>query len=98
MKQYTTPNVSIEVPGKELLLAGADRVVASIRNGQRSCNIEGERLTIDGDTVSFRLTVEETAALSGVSYAEVTMFSGELVYKTETVTLKIDEAVWDNGE
>lgn len=97
MKQYTTPSVTIRFDGQDNLLAAADRVVVCVSSDDGESIISGDRLEIDGDKISFTMTVEETAKAVGVSKVEATVFCGELVYKSKTMKMKTDMAVWDNG-
>lgn len=98
MKQYTTPTITVYLDDQSLLLSSADRVVLSIKSNDVVRNFEGERLSVENDAVSVRLTAEEAGAMVGTSYAELTVFIDDQVHKSETMLLKITESVWDNND
>lgn len=98
MKTYTTPEVSMRLDGSELLIQAADDVrVAICKDNEQLVLIGRDRLTIDGDKLSFRLTTQETAELAGICKVEATLFCGDLVYKSKTMNMTVRDALWDNG-
>ena len=99
MKQYTTPTVTLNVPDMADLLAAADRVVVVAKSTSGTeIKWQDDELTIDGENISFTMTPEQTASLDTKTKVEATIFVGDKIYKTETVTMRITAAVWDNGE
>lgn len=98
MKQYTTPTITVHLDEQELLLSAASRVVLSIKNNDVVRSFEGERLSIEDDVVSVRLTTEEAGAMVGTNYVELTVFIDDQVHKSETMLLKITESVWNNND
>lgn len=98
MKQYTTQTKTLHVTGQENLLAIADRlVVAAQTTGGHVITWEGDAITVEGDSVSWDMTTEQTARLLGTSNVELTAFVNGKVVKTETVRMRINPSVWDNG-
>lgn len=98
MKQYTTPTITVHLDEQELLLSAAGRVVLSIKSNDVVRSFEGERLSIEDDAVSVRLTTEEAGDMVGTNHAELTIFIDDQVHKTETMTFKITESVWNNAD
>lgn len=99
MKQHTTQTKTLHVTGQENMLAIADRlVVAAEAPDGKVITWEGDALTVDGDAVSWDMATEQTARLVGTSRVELTVFVNGKVIKTETVHMKINPSVWDNGE
>lgn len=99
MKQYTTPTITIRVNGQANLLSIADQVVVAAKSltGEEVV-IDDDRLDIEDDVITLTLTTSETAALVGKSIVEVTIITGEKVYKTANMVMLINEAIWDNGD
>ena len=89
----------MRVPGQENLLLIADRVVVAAQApaGGHVVTWEGDRLTVEGDKVTWKMSVDETAALRGTCKVELTIFAGSDVYKTETAKFEIKPSIWDNG-
>lgn len=96
MKQYETPTIIMRLKGQEDLLAISDKVTLAIKCDKGEVHtFDGARLVIDGDQVELTLTEEETADMLGVCKVELTMETGDKVFKTKTRTMTIHEAVWE---
>lgn len=92
MKTYTTPTIIVRLRGREELLENAESVIASMR-----CNKYRHKdfpVTVDGDSVSWSLTQEETAKMCGTVGIELTIKNNDgTVVKTKTVNASIEHAI-----
>lgn len=64
MIRGTTPTFTFRLKDKTIDLGEALTVIATIKQSGKRFDISGERLTIDGGTISFWLTQEESLKLS----------------------------------
>lgn len=65
MIRYTTPTVTLTVNGiGNLDLSAAEEVVVTLIQGETQYDITGNDLEIEGNTISFQLSEEQTAALT----------------------------------
>lgn len=104
MKTYTTPTVSMQLEGAEEVLASAERVILTARNGLYSVDKDWPEggLDVDGDTVSAKLTQGETARLgaavdkngkAAIAFEVTVKFPDGTVVKSETAYATIADAV-----
>jgi len=97
-KSYTTPKLTLTVTGMADLLAAADRVVLSMKNISGEITLwQNANLTIEGETISWRMTEAQSADHVGGNEVEVTIYVDNDIFKTETVRVNIEKAVWTNG-
>lgn len=93
MKEYTTPTIIMQLEGANVaeLLAGAQKVVLTVRGAGASYDFEPE---VEDTSLKVKLTQEQTAALSGKVRFEATIktSAGDVV-KSETVGATIEDAL-----
>lgn len=94
MKQYTTPDITILLPGAADLLGAATLIVVTLK-GKRTIDLVKDDLTVEGETITFRLTQGQTGTLGpGTVKYEVTLgFADGTTMKTETDRFTINEAL-----
>lgn len=84
----TTPTIVIEVSGLDL--STIDVMWITLKQGTHELTKELPDLTISGDTMSFRLTQEETLAFNSTQriYIQFRYLIGDEAYKTNIVSVE----------